>query len=1180
MGKTNTDTVNPGTTTVPTNPASTGSKPAGAKPNASASAAAAPVKPAQTDHENIEEAQKWNDKARNLLSIFGLVNESVMESRNNEVSGLLEKMATHPDRYGNFDELMGKYRNIADRAKNATESKTDSNEDKKAAVEECCLELHKLKLEARLEMGATDPTATEAVRAEVLRAARWKPIYTDKIQRINTAIVKLRRSPGARKQMEKLNALLVNGDKLVPDYEAAYKALKGLSGLLKAGRDAKKNFTKNLPTALRTELENARTQLDSYKADAGVVDTAKVAAKKRDIIQTLRNFDDPASDGSTGAVRAAVAVLKKIQKEIETEQNTIKKDKKDLETIAKDATEKIDAVYESEPTQVYAAVRPAYLGALNLLQNGNYQEAKEAFKEFDTLATNARNEQKNASDEWSKIDADLKAKLPAAQKEASESGNEVLKVLASNLVANVEKIRGTQVATQHYRKAVDEIDRRKVNEKYDELTLLLQNAKAGKAVQPPSEGIRLLAELAKMNNAVKDEREAALKSINELEGKGGYINGLIEELNETKLAPPKIDVGNSNLSRKKRQAALQVVTDGLPDVLAALKKIRLAAEKAGAGLNTADEIDSAKKERETEQETQKLRQEMNRQLRYLDQFGLNDGDPEVKDIKKRYAQVDKPLTGTEQVKAIGKILGEIQEKLKKDKTELDKKREGTAKRMDALHDTIKEMALESTASNALDKFVKDKTNQKSPYQPYFDSLADKITLCKGMIGSTVPSVLDEGVEQLETLEAELSAMAKTMKSKDANDKNFHAVETKVKAIDKLLDGDDLKNFQKVDRARLSAKLEKVTVPKLRSLSPEAALEALDDLEKEVNDAIAKAQTAKTAREELKKGAAEAKEKIEKLKEHYPNLHKAMLTRLSAVENAPEGEEAFAKLKLDAIQLQLRDADLVTDGTPHAMDMEVKANSAQLESEVAQKEFKAAKAVFRKSARRTAEKVKAEKHDKLLGLATSSECNLDIYEQMDAVYKEAAKLGKQGDYEGANYKLKDATSLARYFTAHPDNEPAAARKELKKLNETWKLRVSEYLAKLGLLRAKMQKDGGEIVNAQPPAKPTFAQTDVDKGAKLIERLQNLFGAKTFDAAVAVLSVAPDKNSKGALDLRKTKEAALLSVRRLKRILKENALLRIVVANTYSPFNVKGLEKSLNALHGAFAASQTTPSSWKK
>jgi len=84
---------------------------------------------------------------------------------------------------------------------------------------------------------------------------RHQPVYDDKVKRMEAAIAELSALPGTVTQVNNLRDLIVAGHKvayadyppskdITGDFQAAYAKLQGLSGNLKAGKQASAKFVK------------------------------------------------------------------------------------------------------------------------------------------------------------------------------------------------------------------------------------------------------------------------------------------------------------------------------------------------------------------------------------------------------------------------------------------------------------------------------------------------------------------------------------------------------------------------------------------------------------------------------------------------------------------------------------------------------------------------------------------------------------------------------------------------------------------------------------------------------------------------------------------------------------------------------------------------------------------------
>src|SRR5262249_44794748 len=131
----------------------------------------------------------------------------------------------------------------------------------------------------------------------------------------------------------------------------------------------------------------------------------------------------------------------------------------------------------------------------------------------------------------------------------------------------------------------------------------------------------------------------------------------------------------------------------------------------------------------------------------------------------------------------------------------------------------------------LNKTLDDLFEAHSNYDPYFESLRDKVTASVGMVASSVVAISVEGGHQLDAIENEITQMSTDLKKKGVD--NFRAVESKLEDLKKQLDDSDLKDYEAISQATLSKRLKEVVPATLYPLSPKEALAKLAEFEKEI-----------------------------------------------------------------------------------------------------------------------------------------------------------------------------------------------------------------------------------------------------------------------------------------------------------------------------------------------------------
>ncbi len=143
-----------------------------------------------------------------------------------------------------------------------------------------------------------------------MNAAKFKPIYDDKVERIKLAIEELSVLPNTKTQLDLLKGLVTAGAKSLVgfpgDYEKAYKALEGLSGALEAGRKAAKEFEKlGGASELKTEIEKVKKEIISFNAIGGISQYAVVEKAEADLHLVMMNLS------SATDIKAAIGQAKK-----------------------------------------------------------------------------------------------------------------------------------------------------------------------------------------------------------------------------------------------------------------------------------------------------------------------------------------------------------------------------------------------------------------------------------------------------------------------------------------------------------------------------------------------------------------------------------------------------------------------------------------------------------------------------------------------------------------------------------------------------------------------------------------------------------------------------------------------------------------------------------------------------
>lgn len=196
----------------------------------------------------------------------------------------------------------------------------------------------------------------------------------------------------------------------------------------------------------------------------------------------------------------------------------------------------------------------------------------------------------------------------------------------------------------------------------------------------------------------------------------------------------------------------------------------------------------------------------------------------------------------------------------------------------------------------------------------------------------------------------------------------------------------------------------------------------------------------------------------------------------------------------------------------------------------------------------------------------------VDEQLSTMRKAAeaalTTLKQNRDGKQAEVTRDSIAQRMRVIEDSPLGNSTRDKNELGKVNERWKKTIESLHARLEALPNTVKRVCGEVPTAKThpdPAALSKAQEEykqilaaVDKlKATLVVPLQNELRADAFDATIKRIGVADENN---ALDAR---EDALREIRRLRRWMVSDPLVRMVVQSPFEPARVpfRGLEMAL-------------------
>ncbi len=1091
----------------------------------------------------------WNAQARKLLLKNKKEGPKALEANSSGVKGLLDTIKKEylPGLATVHQQALERYEELSKSSLEAVRKVNTnrmSKDDGKAVAKKVSAELYKLQMELQLAIGGVNINASPEVREQVLAAKRHKPVYEDKRDRIATALKELRGRPGTSEQVTKLQGLLDAGASFVPDYEEAYKHLKGLTAALKKGRESAEKLEKGGDDkTLQKELVAVRQAIAAYKLVAGIGDAIGVQREEEKVIAALMKIDQAAPPLKTRVGGEVLAELKQQGKELAEKAENLRKLAGEAQTYANRLSPKMKRLRTTATPEVYGRLQLPYNSALSLQATQQYALAVQDFakvkpdieRDHETLETIYGN--------WQKADTELKKHQAMVEELAGLPANPAtvgVRSVAGHLDVLVRlEIYGELVPGRRFADALALMDKHEVSRNLGVLAKAHEQVKANKPITAEftdGEG-KLRAEVGKIAAPVLMSHGLVESSLNALDAEGGYSAKMREQLaalmHAWELAAGPM--GNVSETLDKRNGELDSLRKKAQDIEG---QIRVLHGEASNAKKPEELVKSraAKLRSEREPEFEKMRKLASLAIQYLDDFGAPPNDP----VMSKEPTPASLLQRYHKLVASGEFMVDEMDKLK---TDAENKRGLMDNHLESLRRDVTRRV-----DQARQKIEKLKSANKDN-EGFFNTLADELTGISGTAGATVIGLINAGIEQLTAFETRLDTHVTEFGK--PNGINFARIKERQLALAKALAVKELAEYLPLAHAALETDVLRVLPGRLKTMTPQEGMAELDELERKLKELQDKLAGAKGRYANLGKSAELARQGLQAIATDAPELFKSLKGRIDAAEKAGKGDVDSAELELKTITLLLDSAK----DPAKASKMELTVKRDQLQAEQDKIEFEAALDVFEKNIQRQAAGV----YDK----TDSSERNGPLYGQIEELRKGAVKQAEKGAYTMAREQLRLAESAARSFMENPFVLAVASRKALRQCNVTWQSAISGYLKDVATLR--------QLVLEGCAADTAYAEEGMaEAAAARLDPLRSLFNAAAFTAATETLAEKPkDVNNQG--DRRALKEQAILVVRRYQSVLSENRILRAAEDSPFSPVPLAPLRHALAGYMNALMAS---------
>jgi hypothetical protein len=961
----------------------------------------------------------------------------------------------------------------------------------------------------------------ETERKKDLAAARDRPVYEDKLQRVRDGLARVVGLRGTREQQATLNGLIQRGEDAAArgDFAAAYKALEGLRPALEAAKKASDNFKRTVGTpGFRQALAAAEKQLADYRKLAGLADPEGIAAAEAKINEALQAFDaggplgvDAAKAEEDKLVKLTADLGKKL-KAVQTAADKVEEQFGRMEKL-------VVEIGELAPASVVQPFADRLWSARALRGSQQYAAALIELTELRVQGTPVRTTHQDHQDRWNNRRQEIQDGAMEDLNRAINLANHVVSTQGSRLLGIFQRAENGVRDSHDYAQAAE-----LAQQVLDGLGAVREALRAYDAMQD---------EFTEARTDYQERRQAieeAIKALEDHHGDTAEAKGRLEEVQAL------WDAGVNELlsAEGKTVAALrEAVTPRLQGILESLQadlqdEQTIEASAGRAALKTKwQEYQKAKK-------------------------ATDDGLLAV--------AVDDPAEAARLRLDYPAVPGEAADLTDE---HLDRMNALKVRVLKAIKDNVVAVKGAATQAERLAAAMLQELGnlEKSfpNYKPFLANLRDEVEDCRGLIDSKALPVIREAEHRLtQTVQPKIRDLqVQNGGNAPPGTPNFKAVETKLADLKKKLKDDpNLKECLPSKLQLLQYRLEKELPGECRRV---AAREALDNHltpfeTTAIDPAIAQARAARLARTQLAQTAEALKRRLAQLTD-APRLKASLEKRLAAAAKPGENGEATAKFRLDLIEKQLAAAVSGAGATPEEIARSAEVRS-QLEQRAAEEEFQAQQA-----AQTWAAAVRIFEHNTKRGVDAVRDAtpqamrNEALYQQIGTQFDAAQAAAKAGDHAVANERLREATALASYFTANPLGARATARNNLLQVNERWKAVVSKLLRDLNELRQSIRKDVDESDPLQQAA------VHLDQVNATLARVARSFDLTRFDRIIAELT----NDGTNLTTRRDAKESGLRWVRNYRRLLQSDPVLPHLVANPFlKQFSLQPLSGELNNL----------------
>jgi len=990
--------------------------------------------------------------------------------------------------------------------------------------------------------------ALAAEGKEKLAAAK-KPIYDDKVRRIENDIRELKALPGTQSAVTTLEDKLKAGNEVAKtgDYELARQSLKGSNKAHEAGKTAADNFQKTMDSGYKTALEKARKKLLEVEELVGRSQFKEIAEQQQAIDKSVMRL----SEDRIKNLNAETGKISRIFGELVTLANTEAQKRAACESVKNDATTKIEEFQERYLIANYDDVLPKFRQAESEFAMDNYVEAKGLYEGvtwrlgeilgaggdnlgYETWKTNLTDFETNLK----KLDKvrDSTCKYLGHLKYTGSEGSESLLQLeekATTLLENLELTRDYLAANRianDVTQAMKDIDIEEILKQYDDT-----KAKREDLLKQTNDKIALangkITDLGNVKGHV-EEFKIELKKLQE-----EWMN-ILERSDDLKTE----DKLNSKYLEFVNKLTPAIITP-IEEMLSALAmNEKNKADSNEPALTTKeqaylDKLTASQKAADISEEAKKFEQKLS-EISATITFMKKDASayaslaPKV-DVDSKSAELDaiKALLATELAKDTDQKFDTLNKEVPALETDL-------ASVIAAL-DTKR--GSQSTAAINKIKACSDSLEQlkhsNPKFETYFKEFTNRVEDLKAMADSKILTTVDQCCDAADALEKTLDELSKS--------KSFSNINDDLKLIEKGFEELAEKNTLPVRLAGLKMRFEKRIEPDLYEEGPVDGKSKVGAFLKEVEAAVVDADAATKSKGKITNLVDECTDELLTMTD-APNLKASYQGMITSASTPAEGDEESARQRLEIIEMAIKRLKKMS-AEDRLKEEQSKVREKNTE-ELRRIEFEAELKVF---------EAKQFKEAGILMESTKPNENSNLYNQISELRDEADKMFKEKNVDGAFQKLDAARTAAQRFLNNPFSIQVNAKNNLKALGENWLKTISTFVKSMNELKAVVEASMTTENEGKDPQK--FNADSFTAMKEPLTEAARSFEATKFRDFIDKISKADDPAK--IREYRRLKEDALRFVRAYQTIVTKDPVLLSAASN---PFKV---EVSLSSVKDA-------------